>query len=132
MNLTFIPNFKLHANLYALNFALLFMHEIDSAYWQEWNLFGLPGGIQLFLVINFFLFAIGIGGYNRLLSHHKIGYVISLILSFGGIFAFSIHSYFILNGHPEFSTSVSELLLILILIVSLIQAFVCIKELSQK
>lgn len=27
-------------NLYLLNFALLFTHKIDSAYWHEWDFFG--------------------------------------------------------------------------------------------
>ena len=27
-----------------LNFALLVTHQIDSAYWKEWELFHLPGG----------------------------------------------------------------------------------------
>lgn len=38
-----------NTNLYLLNFALLFTHEIDSAYWKEWDLFGIPGGIKSFL-----------------------------------------------------------------------------------
>jgi hypothetical protein len=34
-----------------LNLALLITHEIDSAFWKEWNLFGLPGGVQEFLAL---------------------------------------------------------------------------------
>ena len=37
--------------LYLLNAAVLITHEIDSAYWHEWDLFGIPGGIQFFLVL---------------------------------------------------------------------------------
>ncbi|MGD0589579.1 MAG: DUF6713 family protein [Bacteroidota bacterium] len=29
-----------------LNLTLLIIHEIDSTFWKEWNLFRLPGGIQ--------------------------------------------------------------------------------------
>ena len=32
--------------LYLANTALLIAHEIDSAYWKEWELFHLPGGIR--------------------------------------------------------------------------------------
>jgi hypothetical protein len=36
---------------YLTNATLLCVHEIDSAYWHEWSLFGIPGGIQLFLTL---------------------------------------------------------------------------------
>jgi hypothetical protein len=35
------------------NSVLLINHEIDSAYWKEWELFRLPGGIAGFLLIHF-------------------------------------------------------------------------------
>ncbi len=92
-------NKNLNIDLYLLNFALLFTYEIDSAYWKEWELFGIPGGVQVFLVLNF------------------------LLLSASGLFAFSIHSYFILNGHGEFTLPASLVLLALILIVSLVQGY---------
>jgi hypothetical protein len=37
-----------NVNLYLLNAALLFTHEIDSAFWKEWDLIGIPGGIKFF------------------------------------------------------------------------------------
>ncbi len=39
-------NKSVRINLYLLNFALLFTHKIDSAFWKEWELFGIPGGIR--------------------------------------------------------------------------------------
>ena len=95
-------------NLYLLNFALLFTHEIDSAYWKEWELFRIPGGIQVFLVLN------------------------SLFLAASGVFAFFIHSYFILNGRCEFTMSASMVLLVLILIVSLEQGLIALDEMYAK
>jgi hypothetical protein len=115
---------KWHENIYAMNFALLFMHEIDSAYWQEWNLFGIPGGIQLFLLINLAMFLAAMYGYNRLLLGKYSGYILSYILSAAGIFAFSMHSYFIVTGHPEFTLPASEILLVVIFIVSFIQIII--------
>jgi len=32
---------SLAVGLYLLNGAILLTHEIDSAYWQEWQLFGI-------------------------------------------------------------------------------------------
>ncbi len=111
-------------NLYLLNFALLFTHEIDSAYWKEWELFGIPGGIQMFLVLNFLLLLVVLTGFKQVLRGEIYGNLFSLFLAASGIFAFSIHSYFILTGHPEFILPASLVLLILILIVSLVQGIV--------
>ncbi|MCK4662629.1 MAG: hypothetical protein KAT68_07175 [Bacteroidales bacterium] len=108
--------------IYLANAILLINHEIDSAYWKEWELFKLPGGINGFLIIHFPLLFIVLYGliltYNQTFS----GLIISLILSFSGLFAFSIHTYFIKKGHPEFKTIVSQFILISTLIVSIIQA----------
>lgn len=35
-----------------MNAALLVTHEIDAAYWKEWELFGLPGTEGGFLVLH--------------------------------------------------------------------------------
>jgi hypothetical protein len=112
---------KMHRMVYMVNLALLFTHEIDSAYWQEWNLFGLPGGIQLFLILNLILLLITLYGFSALMNNQRSGFVIAMILSLSGLFAFSIHSYFIVTGHSEFTLPASETLLLFILLVSLIQ-----------
>jgi hypothetical protein len=52
--------------LYLLNAAVLFTHEIDSAYWHEWELFGLPGGIQVFLCVNLLLIIVILYGHQAL------------------------------------------------------------------
>lgn len=35
-----------------LNLALLATHQVDAAFWHEWDVFGVPGGIHFFLVFN--------------------------------------------------------------------------------
>lgn len=109
------------ARLYLLNAALLMTHEIDSAYWQEWNLFGIPGGIQVFLVLNFVLVLLVLFGLQQLLQGKRAGYIFSLLLAAAGVFAFSIHSFFLLMGHPEFRLPISLVILGVTLLVSLIQ-----------
>jgi hypothetical protein len=122
---------KIYEFLYAANFALLFTHEIDSVYWKEWDLFGLPGGIQLFLLINLGLFVVAIVGYSQLLRLKRSGYWFSLLLAVAGIFAFSVHTFFILSGHPEFTLLGSELLLGVIFLVSLVQAILTVRILKN-
>jgi hypothetical protein len=50
--------------LYLVNSTLLFIHEVDSGYWKEWQLFDLPGGIRMFLIMNIVLVMIGLVGFR--------------------------------------------------------------------
>jgi hypothetical protein len=121
-----------NTNLYILNFALLITHEIDSAFWNEWDLFGLPGGIQGFLIVNFLLMLIALVGFRNLLFGYRNGYYFALLLLGAGLFAFCIHMYFILIGHQEFTLFVSIVILIATLIVSLLQGVLAIQALHEK
>ena len=120
-----------NTNLYLLNLALLITHEIDSAFWKEWNLFGLPGGIQEFLVVNFLLMLVALVGFRNMISGKRSGYYFALLLAGSGIFAFGIHSYFILQGHQEFTLLVSVVTLIMIFFLSLIQGVLAVKALRK-
>ena len=108
--------------LYLANSVLLIVHEIDSAYWKEWNLFGLPGGITGFLILHLPLVFLVLFGLILVFQQTFSGLIFSLILSIGGMFAFTIHGVFIKKGRNEFDVPVSLFLLISTLIISLIQA----------
>ena len=107
--------------LYLINSILLINHEIDSAYWKEWELFRLPGGINGFLIIHFPLLFLVL--YGLVLVNRGIfaGLIFSLIISGGGLFAFGIHSYFIKKGHRQFTTTISRLILKATLVTSIVQ-----------
>jgi hypothetical protein len=107
--------------LYLSNSVLLINHEIDSAYWKEWELFRLPGGITGFLLIHFPLLLFVLYGLVLVSRHTVQGLIFSLILCFGGIFAFAIHTYFLKKGRNEFNKPISKSLLIGTLIVSTAQ-----------
>jgi hypothetical protein len=107
--------------IYVINATLIIVHEIDSAYWKEWELFKLPGKIDFFLVLHLFLIFIILLGIVFLLMDSILGLILSMILSLAGIFAFSIHSFFIKRGHTQFKTPVSQSILFTTLIISLIQ-----------
>ena len=108
-------------NLYIVNFALLITHETDSAYWHEWNLFGIPGGIQVFLVLNFILIAVFLIAMEKVVKGERGAKTFSYLLAACGIFAFIIHTIFIILGNPEFRLPGSITILALILIVSILQ-----------
>ena len=110
--------------LYLTNAVLLINHEIDSAYWKEWELFRLPGGVTGFLLLHFPLLFIILYGLVLIVRQSFFGYVFSLILCFGGIFAFIIHIYFLRKGREEFNKPISKLILVLTLLVSISQLIV--------
>jgi hypothetical protein len=104
-----------------MNAVLLIVHEIDSAYWKEWELFKLPGGITGFLIIHFPLIGAILFGLVAITQWFVVGLVFSFILCAGGLFAFTIHTYFLKKGKEEFNSLISIAILIAILVVSLIQ-----------
>jgi len=123
---------KVAIKLYLLNLALLATHEIDSVFWHEWNLFNLPGGIDLFLVFNLVLILLFLFGFEKVVKWEKGASLFSYILAFSGIFAFVIHTYFILNGHPEFTSVISFAILLLTFITSIVQLIFLILIKRQK
>ena len=111
---------------YLINATLLLNHEIDSAYWKEWELFRLPGGITVFLIIHLPLVYVVLYGLVLVVRHTFAGLVISLVLGLSGLVAFALHTAFIKRGHPEFNTPISLFILIATLIGSLAQLSVVI------
>ncbi len=116
--------------LYLLNTVLLILHEMDSAYWKEWELFRLPGGITGFLLLHFPLYVVGLYGLVLVYQGAWAGLMLSLFISAAGIFAFCIHTYFLRKGRAEFDTATSRLLLVAVLAMSLAQAVVTVMALK--
>mgnify|MGYP006292931373 CR=1 FL=1 len=107
--------------LYLTNTVILIVHEIDSAYWKEWQMFRLPGGVTAFLLLHVLLLAPVLYGLILVDRGAPTGYTLSLALSLAGVFAFSIHTYFSRQGRVEFRTSVSQAILWCTLLLSLAQ-----------
>jgi hypothetical protein len=107
--------------LYVLNASILITHEIDSAYQEEWILFGLPGGVQWFLFLNLVLVIAVLYGLVALAQQRTAGIVLSWTLVAGGLFAVVIHGYFILSGDPSFRLPASLFLLGATLVLSVLQ-----------
>lgn len=117
--------------IYFLNSVLLFTHEVDSAYWNEWKLFDLPGGIQIFLFMNIILMMIGLVGLKYVVLRRRSGLWFSLVQALCGLIAFFIHGTFIVQGHMEFTLPMSEILLVLIVVVSFAQGILSVRELMR-
>jgi hypothetical protein len=117
--------------LYLINAVLLINHEIDSAYWKEWNLFHLPGGITGFLLLHFPLLLLVLYGMAAVARQQPSAAWFSLLLSAGGVFAFSVHTYFLKKGRAEFNQPISKFILWSTLLVSICQMALTVYDLSK-
>jgi hypothetical protein len=113
--------------LYALNATLLLGHEIDSAYWREWELFHLPGGIQLFVFLHLLLLPLVLYGYREVCRRGARARVASLLLASIGMGAALLHAAFLLSGDARFTLLMSVLLLKAIFVVSLLQLIIALR-----
>ena len=107
--------------LYLINATVLATHEVESGYWKEWELFHLPGGVTGFLLLHFPLLWLTLYGLVLVDRGVMAGQILSLVLSLAGIFAFSIHTYFVRQGREQFKTPVSLSILWGTLLTSLAQ-----------
>jgi hypothetical protein len=57
--------------------------------------------------------------------------VFSLVLAASGIFAFTVHTWFLSQGRPEFNLPASKIVLGATLIVSLVQGYVAYRGLRR-
>jgi hypothetical protein len=119
--------------IYLINAVILIIHEIDSAYWQEWKMISLNDkiGIKGFLIIHFPLLFIVLLGLVLVYDHKFSGMIISLILSVCGLFAFFFHFYHLRKGKPEFNTVISKVLIVSTLIISVFQIILTIKQMTR-
>jgi hypothetical protein len=77
-----------------INSTLLILHEIESAYENEWNLLHLPGKISFFLILHIpillVLFYCPIG----LLLNTKASTILSASIGMAGVLPFLVHKVF--------------------------------------
>jgi hypothetical protein len=106
--------------LYLFTFVFLTIHEMDSAYWKEWELFKLPFGQSGFLVLHIPLLFIGISGLFLIYEHLIAGYIIAGLTGIIGIGCFIIHQTLIKKGNEEFTTTISQAILWLVLLFSVL------------
>jgi len=107
--------------VYFVNALVLILHEMDSAYWEEWTLFGLPGGEPGFLGLHIPLFAVLLVGLVGVEQGNRWGLAISLSIGLAGLFAFGIHTYQRKRGVQAFEYSSSKAILWATLLLSVPQ-----------
>lgn len=102
--------------LYFGTMSLLIFHQIDAAYWKEWEMFYLPGGIQGYLLFNIIVIPLVLIGYKKLLTKSPSANIYSYLCGALGILTFLIHSGLALFGAEQFDLPLSMLIIVLCLI----------------
>ena len=107
--------------LYIAGLTLLILHEMDSTFWKEWDLFHLPGGQPGFLLMHLPLWPLAIYGALQVWNGTSAGTIYAIVVAAAGLIGFGLHTYFLRTGHPEFDTPVSKGILWAMLLVSIAQ-----------
>ncbi len=119
--------------VYLSNATILINHEIDSAYWQEWKLINLDDktGVNGFLIFHIPMIFTVLLGLVLVYEDKFAGFIISLILSACGLFAFFFHFYHLRKGKPEFNTMISKAMIISTFVISIFQIFLTIQQMTK-
>ena len=114
--------------LYLANTALLIAHEIDSAYWHEWELFHLPGGIQLFVILNLLLVLLFLWGIPVIVLGRPGCRVFQWLIVVAGFLAPILHGVFLSGGDLRFRNAVSLSVLGAMALVSIAQTVLLLRR----
>jgi hypothetical protein len=110
-----------------LNLTLLIAHQIDAAYWHEWEMFGLPGGAQVFNVLNMVIFLIVLGCFVPVVARKPSGLHCALAIAAVSALVLPIHAGFALAGYSQFHLPVSIAVIVGTFLVSIVQVYVVLK-----
>jgi hypothetical protein len=114
--------------LYLANAAVLLVHQMDAAYWHEWRLFRMPGGLALYLVVNVPIALIVLAGYGAVAARRPSARAYSWALAGAGAFAAAFHAAYLASGDPAFREPVSLALLVDTALLSLAQAVLLVRS----
>ena len=106
----------------ALNLSLVMAHQADAAYWKEWEMFGLPGGIQLFTLFNLTAFLLLLWCFVAVVTRSRSGLRGSFVIAALSGVVLPIHAAFGLAGFTQFHLPVSIAIIVGTFGISLLQA----------
>ncbi|MEN8821776.1 MAG: DUF6713 family protein [Abyssibacter sp.] len=93
------------------NFTVLCTHQIDAAYWHEWEMFHLPGGNQINLILNLPLIGAGLLAMRRIvLSPDSATWGQAYLITLG-LLVVILHTGFFVAGYAQFTQPMSYLLI---------------------
>lgn len=96
---------------YIVNASLVLCHEIDSAFWQEWRLFHLPGGAAGFVAMHLVVVPIILVGLVMVARGSAQSRWWSIPIGVAGAAGSIAHLTFLARGDESFSTPFSVALI---------------------
>ena len=93
--------------LFIANATVLITHQIDAAYWHEWELFSIPGGNQVNLLLNIPIIALVLYSLGRVFGDAESSVAFHRLLAALGFLTVGIHAYFLATGSEAFHQPVS-------------------------
>jgi hypothetical protein len=109
--------------LFLANATVLITHQIDAAFWHEWDLFLIPGGNQMNLLLNIPIIALVLYAHSRVVADVRKGLFFYKLLAALGFLTCAIHAGFILMGSESFVQPMSIALLLAAFVLSAWQLF---------
>ncbi len=107
--------------LYATNVALLTTHQDDAAYWREWDVFGVPGGLPVFLAFNVGAVALVAAGLVRVAEGAPSARRAAALCATLGLFTVAVHAVFLWLDRTAFWEPASLIVLFGVLATSVAQ-----------
>jgi hypothetical protein len=92
---------------YTATLLSLVVHQIDAAYWHEWDMFRVPGGIQGFLIFNAVAVGLLLHGYRQVVLRTSHATRYALLCGGIGVLTALLHAGFAASGHQEFNLPLS-------------------------
>jgi hypothetical protein len=103
---------SLPAALFIANATVLMTHQIDAAYWHEWELFRIPGGNQLNLILNLPILTLILIAHRETILGGKYAHAAHRLVASLGFLTVFLHSVFFAFGSTKFLQPVSVALLV--------------------
>lgn len=107
--------------LFLANATVLITHQIDAAFWHEWELFQIPGGNQMNLLLNLPIIAFVLYAHSRVVANIHTGMFHYKLLAALGFLTCAIHAGFLLIGSESFVQPMSIALLVATFVLSVWQ-----------
>ena len=107
--------------LFLLNATVLITHQIDAAFWHEWELFRIPGGNQINLLLNLPIIALVLYAQAQIATGSPTARAYYTLIAGLGFLTVLIHSAFFLSGSEEFLQPMSIALLLATTVLSTLQ-----------
>jgi hypothetical protein len=104
-----------------LNLALVLTHQVDAAYWHEWEMFQLPGGIQLNNFINVLTFIALLYLFVPVIQRKASGITCSLVIAAIAALVLPIHTGFAIAGYQQFHLPFSIFIIVGTFLLSILQ-----------